>query len=670
MQNTGSSKGARRSAPPAAPTPTRCSLLFAYCLDEKKVPFIWELCFVNDREYGPRVETFIRDGSSLAFYPARPDGDRIAGVYKVQIQDDSLNTCPAIHDSAGGCLFLAETVVRRHSLTLDLTPLRGVAHIGVYQSFNAKFLIAMPITTEGRLTWRLEAEVDKARGYVAWKEFSFTRVDESSKKVSFIDKALGADNRRLANSLRKPNTLDPTYAERQLEIPLNKSKSSLSHLRHHLENFPVRNDVLTEGISLGLALRAVPGSDGFSIFARTLAYRGELDKASVYDYLAFLKRDKLTELGYADATKLGLSWEPSWFLQSGPSTSGNSQFTDYRSEYIPTRKSVLQIHALPSWTFTKIWNRCAQPLLDDLKRVDAGNPASFLPRFHEFDPGSNSRFWTQALLAVDSSEGESAEDYETQKDEKSRSHLELYSLRAGRMEAGLEGEKFTLELPNLSSVAGGGGIGSLQVEIASPKLGDFDVGAPGIRFAFQTPIYGVPPDAQAPEGSPNFQVRMGSFDITIQRTAPESTADRRASVVFDRDGRPFIDCNVALAISDCSPGGQDHAPADEFAPPNSAAYALKESSRCESGVRVHPGTDAEEDKAVGRGAFYEAMFESESPVTIFIPPKNRSGNYTLKADEYFHDQRSHTLDLYLFNKRPLGVATPASIFATTRIWIR
>jgi hypothetical protein len=145
---------------------------------------------------------------------------------------------------------------------------------------------------------------------------------------------------------------------------------------------------------------------------------------------------------------------------------------------------------------------------------------------------------------------------------------------------------------------------------------------------------------------------MGSFDLTIQRSEPEPDSGLYGKMDLNPSGQPIVDINLKIGMTDCSPGGQDYSPADEFAPLNSDW--IPSPSRCEGGVLVRLGSGPGHENTTGAGPFYDAMFEQESPVTIYIPPQNKSGKYLLQATESFRDNTSHTVDLYVFNKQPYG----------------
>jgi hypothetical protein len=208
-------------------------------------------------------------------------------------------------------------------------------------------------------------------------------------------------------------------------------------------------------------------------------------------------------------------------------------------------------------------------------------------------------------------------------------------------------------MPNVNPIHRRAPLGYLQTLIRISPAPAFDSGKRGVYFGFATPVFG----GGAPDDPRAFQIRMGAFDLTIQRDPPETQSELFGKIELNQNLNPIIDLNLELAMSDCSPGGQDYSPADEFAPLNSEWIVSP--TRCEGGVVVRQGNEAV--NTTGVGPFYEAMFDQESPITIYVPPAKRSGRYLLKATESYRDDTSHTLDLYVYNKQPLGGVDPNTV---------
>src|SRR5262249_6560904 len=126
-----------------------------------------------------------------------------------------------------------------------------------------------------------------------------------------------------------------------------------------------------------------------------------LDKAFIFDYRSLAAEDHaLQSITLPDTAQLRLLAQPAATLATGPQTTGNPQFPGFSSAYSPYRKSVLEFHSIPTWSFTRFWNSQLEPQLDSLKLTQAGNPVSFVPKFEDLP--EDSRLWILAYEAQDS----------------------------------------------------------------------------------------------------------------------------------------------------------------------------------------------------------------------------------------------------------------------------
>lgn len=662
-----------------------CSVLFAYTLDAQGHPEIWEIRFISDKDCGTRLETFRLNADSAnskeKFRPTLPPRKeniyRLDRIYKVQIQDDRQGFCspPGIYED---CLFLLETVpvpafqyknAPGNVLSggvLDFGGSRTLCGLTTFQSFDAQLLLSPLVAPYGQALWRFTAEVQKNAPLLEWKRFSFFSKaldkDDQGDPITDVVSFLKQGKQRLRDSLEPALTDTEQTPGRQWNFPIDDiSKPAkpkiLRHLGVVLDHFPARNGA-GEVLKVGLALFPIDARNPKNrITLKIVSLPAGKDKvvaASIFDYRSLAAKDHpLQPLTQPDTAQLRLLSQPAATLSTGPQTTGNPAFPDFSKAYSPYRKIIFELHSIPTRLFITFWNSQVDPQLDSLKLTQAGNPVSFVPKFEDLK--KDSYFWILAYEVLDTSDTEGSPvyaltEYRSEK-RLSGSSIELISMRAGKLSQGDSRESFSLTIPNVNPIHKRGSLALLKTFISTPNPSPFDRKRRGIYFDFDTPIYG-----EDSGGDPmDFQVRMGAFDLTIQRSLPEKESDLYGQLDISLPSRqPIIEVKLKIAMSDCSPGGQDYPPETEFAPPNSDRISTP--SRCEDGVLVHASTGPEEKTDTGQGPFYEAMYEEESPVTIYLPPKDRSGKYLLQAREWFRDDTSHTLDLYVFNKKPFGGA--------------
>jgi hypothetical protein len=676
-----------------------CSVLFVYALDARGRPEIWEVQFISDKDCGTRLETFRQNAESNGeFRPAVPDKSegiyRLQRVYKAQIQDDSKDFCSPGHNYED-CLFVLETVPGA-KFDFGKGIAGGVIDFGgdktlcgrkTFRSFDAKLLIAPLVAPSGQAIWKFKAEIKEKTSSLEWKRFSFSsRATDSNgdpitgDEVSFLKPG----ETRLRSSLEAALTQTEQTDGRQWDLPidnLNSTDKILGHLGAVLDSFPARiggsEAGKGQGLPVGLALFPIKNGDfkkGITLKIISLpAGKDKVVAASIFDYRSLAaKDDALQSITEPDTAQLRLSAQPAATLSPGPQTTGNPQFPGFSQPYSPYRKSIFELHSISTNIFVRLWNLQVNRQLDSLKLAQAGNPVSFVPMFADLDYDSHS--WILAYEVQDTwlaRENSPVYPLVLPRADKalSNSSIELISMRAGRLSPGDSKESFGLSIPNVNPIHKRGSLEYLRTFLGIPTPPPpFDPEKRGIYFGFATPIFGEtnPADKDARA----FQVRMGSFDLTIQRSVPEDEPENDPEfygrvdlgrVVLAPSGQPIrqpiIEVNLKIAMTDCSPGGQDYPPADEFAPPNSEW--IPNPSRCEGGVLVRKGTVPKQERT-GSGPFYEAMYDEESPVTIYVPPKDRSGKYLLQATESFRDDTSHTVDLYVFNKQPFGGANAST----------
>jgi hypothetical protein len=677
-KQSGSNKAATEKSP-ARGIQTECSVLFVYALDAGGRPEIWEVRLVSDKDCGTRLETFRRNADSNGkFVKAIPENNRLERIYKVQIQDDVEGFCPPLDDYSD-CLFLLETVPARRfeagSITVDLTLDFDAfkTHCGTaFRAFDARLLLSPLVAPFGRALWRFKAEIPKTSASVAWKKFSFS--GRAADSVGHVNENevdfLKPGQQRLRNSLEAALTDTEQTPGRQWEFPIDNTARPgeakiLSHLSSVLESFPTKNGGSTvdqgQGFKVGLVLFSVLGKDAknqvtLKILSLPAGQGKSLGACSILDYRSLSAgNSQLLSLRAPDSAELRLVAQPHPTLSPGPQTTGNPQNPDYSQPYSPDRKNVLEFHSIPTRSFIQFWNSQVGRQLDALKLVQGGDPVSFVPVLNESADARDRYAWILAYEVQDASSTDAPYIYPFAAPRSAKapssSFIELMSMRAGKLSnADNASIPLSVSIPNVNPIHLRTGLDSLKTFVSVPPSA-YDPLKRGVYFEFATPIFG---DGSA--GDPRaFQIRMGAFDLTIQRTEPDRDSGLSGAIDFTSKGQPVIDVNLKIAMSDCSPGGQDYSPAEEYSPPNSKW--IPSSSRCEGGVLVHRGfVEPGLVESPGTGPGYEAMFDEEAPLTIYVPPTNRSGKYLLQANETIRDNTSHTLDLYVFNKQPFGGA--------------
>src|SRR6267143_1300179 len=382
-----------------------CSVLFAYTLDAQDRPEVWDVRLISDRDCGTRLEIFRKNADSNGkFVPTPPKHDHLERIYKLQIQDDGQGFCSPLGDY-GDCLFLLETVP---TLAFDFgtNVTGGVLEFGgaktlcgtrTFRSFDAKLLLAPLLAPFGHALWRFKAEIAKNASLLEWKKFSFSSRETDtfgspiSGDVSFLKPA----QQRLRNSLEAALNESEQTPGRQWDFPIDDTKPSgrsiLSHLGAVLSSFPARLGGSTigqgQGLKVGLALFSVLEKDSknqisLKIVSLPAGKDKLLAKASIFDYRSLPAENReLQSIGESDTAKLRLLAQSAATLSPGPRTTGSLQDPVFSKPYFPYRKSILELHSIPTWTFTKFWNSYAEQQLGSLRLTQAGNPVSFVPRF-------------------------------------------------------------------------------------------------------------------------------------------------------------------------------------------------------------------------------------------------------------------------------------------------
>ena len=686
--------------PPVRGIRTECSVLFAFILNEAGRPEVWDVRLINDKDCGAYLDTFLLNATSEEFERTPPPEKRLQRIYKVQIQDDGQGVCSSAMAYRDDCLFLLETVPAAAFSPASSNDVFGTLEFKsiqtlcgtVFRSFEAKLLFAPVVALLGRALWRFNAEIPKNASTLNWKRFSFSSLatNSSGSPVSGEVSFLKSGQPRLRDSLVAALTETEQTPNRQWDLPITgtidvpgrvttKTKY-LSHLSAVLDSYPVSltgspEGMGNQGLALGLGLFSVAGENSKNqITLRITSLRAGAGKsltgASIFDYRSLLDKDQLQTITPADSAEVRLLAQPH-SLKPGPQTTGNPGPVDPTQSFYPYRKSVLELHSIPTWSFIQFWTPNVEPQLKSLKLTQAGNPVSFVPKFKESPEGDDRYFWILAYEIQDTSltSGEYSNYVRVSPGASkptSSSSVELMSMRAGRLypviRDGNTKSTSTLlaSIPNLNPIHKRAFVDNLVALLRTSPPPKYDPKQRVVYFDLATPIFGRDDAGDDPRA---FQIRMGSFDLTIQRSTPatESGLYGKIDLTPAPQRQPIIEVNLKIAMSDCSPGGQDYSPADEFAPLNSKW--IPSPSRCEGGVLVRkgsgPGQDPDTPESPGRGPFYEAMFDQETPVTIYVPPTDRSGKYLLQATETFRDDSSHTLDLYAFNTQPFGGANAA-----------